>query len=795
MSRPDSDSRAQPAQPREPGAPRLEADDSALRRRVDELEREVERLKNAPPRQTEPPRDRHISIRGQASRIGLAVLATLAAAPPALVILDRWLDRPITAKALLNLWCRSEFLCQLSLPSYFALIPLCFAALAAGLWAWRREPIVAFSNLNLGKEIQAPSSIAHWQDWAGKGSLSLAGLILLVIIPLAIVSGRVPGWDLIIALILYVAGWTLRDVNLESLASRIIENRGYYFALFLFQLALCAALFTLFSHGGGSWIFFLLLGGAFANLLLYASRIPTIYWIMSASLVALTWGLDAWQYMAVGDEYAFFYDVHNYIQNSSLLDIGNRLFDGQFVYQTHPFLSSVIQAAFMRLFNFRNFGWRFSNPYLSALSLALFYYFFKIFFSRHVALAATVIIGFNHYLISFSKIGYNNLQALLVMALVLALAAWALRSMRYLAFVLLGLGIGLCFYVYPGALYVVPLPLLLILIFAPPTSKPNASRWGSMLLSTILLIFPLFPQTGYWLAKVPGTFYFKPELVSSSSALLQHSGENIIYSFFSFLFIPQESHFVSTAYMGPLAGALIMVGMAFGLKLVLQRNRTMAFVIISFVVFLIFVGASHDRQYPAATRMFLFVPWFGLFAAMGWAWLREAASPMLPGGLNASRSLVLMLAAVIAINLYEAHVVDVRRMQNYHDLGPLFLRTVRQIESRPELPPKTTVFISDPSWRADGMQVLVDVYQTPPSMSQIQSLSIDTPQIPEESLAHLANADTLVILKPWLDEEWKQALGDQLAGIGKVPCDIKTAGGDLRFRLWHSGDLGWLCPQ
>lgn len=773
----------------------MEADDSALRRRVDELEREVERLKSVRSPQAAPPRDRRISIRGQASKAAFVVLAALAAVPPSLVVLDRWLDRPITAQALRELWCRSEFLCQLSYPEYFPLIPLCFAALACGIWAWRRAPLVAFSNLSLGQEVRPPSPIAPWQDFASKACLSLAGLIVLVIVPLAIFSGRVPGWDLVIALILYVAGWALRDVNLESLAARIIENRGYYSALLLFHLALCAALFTLFSNSGGSWIFFLLLGGALANLLLYAKRIPAIYWIMSAALVALTWGLDAWQYMAIGDEYAFFYDVHNYIQNSSFLDIGNRLFDGQFVYQTHPFFSSVIQAAFMRLFNFHNFGWRFSNPYLSVLSLMLFYYFFKSFFSRHVALAATVITGFSHYLISFSKIGYNNLQALLAMALVLALAAWALRSMRYLAYVLLGLGIGFCFYVYPAALYVVPLPLLLVLLFAPPTSKPIVSRWGLMLLSTILLIFPLFPQSGYWLAKIPGTFYFKPELVSSSSVLLQHSSENIIYSFFSFLFIPQESHYVSTAYMGPLAGALIMIGMAFALKLLFQRNRILAFVIISFVVFLIFVGASHDRQYPAATRMFLFIPWFGLFAAIGWAWFREAAARILPGGMNPSRSLVIMIAVVIAINLYEAHAVDVRRMQNYHDLGPLFLRTVRQIESRPEIPPKTTVFISDPSWKADGMGVLVDVYQTPPSMSQIQSLTIDTPRLPEESLARLADADTLVILKPWLDEVWKQALGDQLAAIGKMPCDIKTAGGDLRFRLWHSGDLGWLCPQ
>jgi 4-amino-4-deoxy-L-arabinose transferase-like glycosyltransferase len=114
----------------------------------------------------------------------------------------------------------------------------------------------------------------------------------------------------------------------------------------------------------------------------------------------------------------------------------------------------------MKLFDNRNFGWRFSNPFLMACSLPFFYYFFKAFVSQRIALMAVILLGFSHYLLSFSKIGYNNLQALFATGLVLASLTWALQSMKPIAFSATGLVMGLCFYIYPAALYVVPLPVL-----------------------------------------------------------------------------------------------------------------------------------------------------------------------------------------------------------------------------------------------------------------------------------------------------------------------------------------------
>src|SRR6185369_11492468 len=102
--------------------------------------------------------------------------------------------------------------------------------------------------------------------------------------------------------------------------------------------------------------------------------------------------------------------------------------------------------------------------------------------------------------------GYNNLQAFFALGLVLAALAHSLKSMKLAAFAFLGLAMGFCFYVYPAALYVIPLPLLGLLIYLPALTRDSIKRWGWMILSVLLVIYPLFVQPKYWQEKLPGTF-------------------------------------------------------------------------------------------------------------------------------------------------------------------------------------------------------------------------------------------------------------------------------------------------
>ena len=54
---------------------------------------------------------------------------------------------------------------------------------------------------------------------------------------------------------------------------------------------------------------------------------------------------------------------------------------------------------------------------LTATAVGLFYVFFRTFVAASTALIAVLLLAMSHYLISFGKIGYNNLQAFFAMAL------------------------------------------------------------------------------------------------------------------------------------------------------------------------------------------------------------------------------------------------------------------------------------------------------------------------------------------------------------------------------------------
>ena len=275
----------------------------------------------------------------------------------------------------------------------------------------------------------------------------------------------------------------------------------------------------------------------------------------------------------------------------------------------------------MKLLGVDSFGWRFSNIYLSAISIGLFYLFFKKFCPNRIALYSSILLAGSEYIMSFGKIGYNNLQALFVMGLVLAVAGYAIQSKRLFGFTLLGAAMALCFYVFPAALYILPIPILLLLLYLPPFSKQNLRFWVMMIIPLWVCIFPLLLQMDYWQSKLSGTIFSTPSIIESLQNLIIHFASNIIFAFYSFLYNPLQSHYVFSSYADPLSGMLILIGLAAFLSNFL-RQKFVTFWIISFAIMVFLVGSSHQETFPLPTRMFLLLPFFVFFAAMGLSWLQ-----------------------------------------------------------------------------------------------------------------------------------------------------------------------------
>jgi len=763
----------------------LEKQNGNLGQKTDELEREL----------------RGVEVVGYNTRLKVIVLQGLktvffsillvtSSIPSYFVIRDRWLEQPIFIDAVEEFWWNTANLKSLAYPRYFLLVFIAILLAALIMLLWRSSPALLFSSLASGNIETIKASVDKRRSRLGFCLLIGAAVIVNLSAGWALFTGRIPGWDLLLALALFIGGRILSDCPAGSFRNHVQTHGRLVLDAVLFIVALCAALYTSFGTDKPNFIFYFLLVLAAINFLRHRKAIPAIFWVSIASLVALTWNIDGWHYVVIGDEYSFFTEVLNILDNRSAWELVNTTFNGNFVYGTHPYFSSYIHDFFMKLFDNRNFGWRFSNPFLVACSLPFFYYFFKAFVPQKIAMIAVILLGFSHYLLSFSKIGYNNLQALFATGLVLASLTWALQSMKPIAFSANGLAMGLCFYLYPAALYVVPLPVLGLLIFLPPTNKEALKRWARMIASVSILFYPLLAQPRYWEAKIPGTFLYT-EASSSIGMFVQNFLRNTLYSSLSFLYMPEQSHYVSTGYLDPLGSVFVVMGFVLLMKAGFQRNKSALFLGLSFLMMFFVVGATHGRNFPTATRMFLLLPWFVLFTAFGLEWSAEMAKSLFRA--NRWAVLSLLVGSIVLVNLYHAYVIDIRNMAQYHSLAPMFIKTVREINANSQVPPKSYAFVAPPGWNTNGMEIVQKAYLIPASPRQLINLPIEGDQLPASAIDLVNQRDIVVIVKGDLESSLLARVDAQLQGWGKSMCEIRNGRGTLQFQLWHSGDLGWLC--
>ncbi|MCX6029692.1 MAG: glycosyltransferase family 39 protein [Chloroflexi bacterium] len=773
----------------QPDSEASEAEKAALQQRIGELELRIGELETELTR-TRAGRREPVDWR---KLLGPALLLVatllLAVIPSALVIQDRWLRDATAIHFFQNAWCRIKPLCGLAYPSYFLLVFAGFLGIIVLVILQRAVPLRGAGS--------SPAGAPPERDKVRSAQARIALALLLVSVAGLIAAGAravilhtAPGWELAAAFLVYLLGWILREAPLGRMAIGWRRDGGRWVAIGLVFCALVAALTSGYATPQFQWAFAVLLILTGLNLARYWRGVSPVVWVVALAMILYAFNTNAWWLSGIGDEYAFFYQARYIAENESLAQLGAHLFNGQAVYGAHPYLSSVIQACFMKLLGVNGFAWRFSNAFLCAAAVGFCYLFFRTFVRERTALFAALLLAVSHYVMSFGKIGYNNLQALFAMSLTLAAAAWVVRTIRPLAFVLLGAAMGFCFYVYPAALYVLPIPLLLLLFYRPPTTKAAIGGWLLMIASALILVFPLLLQPEYWKIKVAGTFFYSPQLVQTTGNLLVHLARNFLYAFFSFLYTPEEGHFIAVGYVDPLTAALVAIGCAAVLKR-LPRERFAWFLLTSFVALLFLVGASHDRLYPPDTRMFLLLPWFALFAAIGLAWIGERIAGLGLFRVRAAGFVILIMVIALGLNMYQAYPLARDRMAGFQSLETLFFRLVQRAQRDDQvLAPKTYVFITDPSWSSIGIRQLPLIY---PVQAQFAEVVIKEPNVPEANKATLADPNALVIIKPWLDPAWLKALDPPLRALGKVPCPIKTTTGDTRFTLWHAPGLEWLC--
>ncbi|MBN1145670.1 MAG: glycosyltransferase family 39 protein [Anaerolineales bacterium] len=772
-----------------------ENQEQALRQRVLELEEKVAQLEQVIEQRSEPGSLNIRELRKQIKPILLLlVILFLAIVPSILVFKDRWLEAPFIGLPLEDAWRRSSFLSQTALPAYFVLIFASLFLLLILALIWKDRPFLIVRS-------KFPSERADRIDILSSKYLRYSNALFIgagVIYILTFISGRSSqlfvGWGYSLAILSYALGWFVREASLDDITRFWARNWELVVSFFIFHIALILFMLDLALKLDTYWIFAVLLLLSIANLGRYFRRIPIILWIVNAALVLFLLNINRWTFSVIGDDYGFYMKALEIARTQNLSQIISSLFDANGVYGSHPYFSSLLQAISMKLLGTGSFGWRFSSLYLSAVSILFFYLFYKSFIPRGAALLSAVFLAASSYIMSFGKVGYNNLQALFAMSVVLAAAAWAIKTKKLLAFVVLGLGLGFCLYVYPAALYVTPLPVLLLLFYDPPLSRRAVFRWLAMVGSFGLLLWPLLFQPNFWTSKLPGLFINNPEIVGNHQ-VIEHLVSNLLTSFFSFLFISAETHFVAAAYMDPLSAVLVFLGLVYFIKR-MRQERFFAFFLLGLLVLLLLVGASHDRRFPPTTRMFLLLPWFALLAAVGLQWFVENVASLGVIRISKVSLYAAVVFAMLGLNLYQAYPLSQRRSTGNQTVEMLFVRMMeRLLDFEPQTAiPKTVLFVTEQDWGIDGFYWLLRAYEYPVSKVQLARMVVDGPELPRYANESISERNTLVIIQPDLDFEWQEAIGAQIESLGKQACEIREANNrDTRFVLWYSPGLESLC--
>lgn len=724
------------------------------------------------------------------------VIVLFALIPAILVVMDRWFRTPLTSSSLSEYWNRIASPLDLAFPAYIFVILISMLIIFTLLLMVRDNALDIYdqdmSKENIHEPITPDTHQIKWGTWI----LIASWVLLIVAVFVYIRLHVVVGWWFLLSLLFYVVGWLLREVSSQTVLDNIRNNGVIIISYAVFYLSCVYLLAAINLKWYSSWLFLIIVLFTFANVLRHHQRIHPILWSVPIFLTVYAYRINGWEFSVIGDEYIFFEYAKNLVTSRDLVYIGNHLFDGQAVFGSHPFFSSLLQAIPMKMFGENNFAWRISNSILVSVSIPLFYYFFRAYTSQFIATVTALLLGFSHYLITFNKIGYNNLQALFILALVLSVAAWTIKTEFRIRYVILGVCFGFCFYVYPAALYVFVIGLIFMLFYNPPITKEVARNWLVMGGICMIMVLPILLQPGFWQTKVAGTLLYNPALLENIVILSKHIFSNLLYSLISFLYIVDESHFVTASYVDPLTALFCLLGLLYSLTWV-RKDRFIAYICISYAVLLFLVGASHDRRFPPTTRMFLLLPWFAFFASVGIRWLYNLFTRITARIIDVRSYLLILLVAVIMLNLFQAYSLSVQRSSRYQSPEMLFLRLVQNMQARKYTNTDIVkfLFLTDGRWDINGYRIMQDVYSIPASFMELDRYVVGGENWLSDIVRTIEDQNTMVIVYANFNQDMLTGVEAHLSSLHKEVCPVMAFDGSTRFYLWYSDQMQWVCDE
>jgi len=734
-------------------------------------------------------------------------LVILSFLPPLFVMLDRWFEVDKFAHYSRDAWCKIEFLCSSLLPPYFG-------------WIFFILGIIAFTMIMFAPKIYGKiESFFHSPENDDQSSFILKGqlgfrkpLIIIAVIGFVaeivtcILLKRIPGMELLLVALTLLAAIVTgeTEISLRTLSTHFntfIKKAPLYGTMVFSQVALIISLKEITSFNSQkNYLYFLPMVFAIAALIWQRKKINKLFWIFTLAIVLFSFKMSSWKFSFIGDEYSFYFLPNQLISHQTFPQIMEHFFNVKGVYDTNPYFSSLIQYVSMLFFGNDYFGWHISNYLLLAFTIPMLYDFFKSFLNERVAFLAVIPLAFSHYLINFSKIGYNNLQALFALCLILWVAAKAVQQRKHSTYFLLGLSLGVCFYTFPLGIFSIPLVGIFLLIFDLPRSKAAWLRYLLTLLGLLIILTPIFFQPDFWQNMAGRTIFFENnQSVFAFSNFLEIANRithNILYAFLVYLYIPNESHFIVSSVVDPFLTVFLPLG--FLLSIInFRKNRFLAFLVMSFVTEILILSISNPYDFPSMTRIFLLIPFFYVFAVLGLDWLVRVIAGITdqPGKIyNWTLTFVMITACIL--NFIQATLILHNRTERY-PIQSVILRLFQQDAIANPQDTKTYLFLTDKDFGFYFFETFVDVYNVPESKAQLQHLIVESPQISETWIQRMKEQEDLIIIVPYsLETSLFTSIQPILQETGKSVCEIAEDSADIHYyQMWYSQKYPYMCEE
>lgn len=314
---------------------------------------------------------------------------------------------------------------------------------------------------------------------------------------------------------------------------------------------------------------------------------------------------------------------------------------------TFPVLSSIGQAWVLKLFGVDLWGWRFASVLAGALTVFPLYLLGREAFDRKIAVLSGLALVTSPYFLAFSRLGYNNIQALFITTLAFYWLYSGARRGSFLYLFLGGAAAGLGFYTYfaarmalvIGLLFLGGLWLIRTWSFRQVLSGALAFLLGFAFLAAPYLAYGLRHDPGGMAFKVfesvffntfNGRLFFSEEELTEVAPLFVINNNELFYHPRLYLILIvrgilrtwlvfQKPWLISEHFIAsPLAGTIGVFFYLLGFGALFANLRQPRRLLLLLWYLVIFFGLSVLNTVPPRhTHMVNIIPLLGLLIALG----------------------------------------------------------------------------------------------------------------------------------------------------------------------------------